>query len=212
MKLITFASASHLPMLREFFLESYFRFPQGIDELTIFKMPQPTPIPEFGSVEYWNHSRRQAVVTADYLRQCKAGEIVLSADCDIQWFGPLDELVKLHPDKVLAAQYDPPDILCGGFMRFIVCESTIRLCDAIVAGMSSPEAGHATKWLNQAGFDLGISRIGFDLNQVWSQRYVWKSGDAVPPPPTEMIVHHASWVLDLGSKIELLRAVKALKS
>lgn len=211
MILLTFVTDSHLALLERYFLPSVFRYPQGIDELRVFRMEQRLPVPEFGTEAYWQHSRAQAVLTARALREAPEGAWVISADCDIQWFGPLTSILEQHPDLDLMCQYDPPDILCGGFMRFRRNAKTVELCDAIARNMETSRSGHATNRLNWDSASLNIPRKGFDLDQVWSQRYVWKTGDPLPIVPPTVLVHHASWIVDLKSKLAMLEHVRSIR-
>lgn len=211
MKIITFASPSHFALLRQF-LNCYERMPEGVESIEIFQPTQVWPIPIYGSVPYWHHSRAQAVLTANAMERCAEGELLLATDCDVQWFQPLSRIAQIQPDKTMMFQMERDGRMCGGFMRFRVCDQSIRFCRRTVCEMASPDCGHATDVMNRLLQNDTWDWAGFEVNIVWSQGYVWQSGSPLPIPPPGMVVHHASWVTSLESKLALLSGIRNLVS
>ena len=151
------------------------------------------------------------MITYDAMAAAKPGDVVLSVDCDAQWFKPLTAISGFLPELELVCQMDAaPEPLCGGFMRMRVTPATVALCKGVVDGMSSPQAGHATHWINRLALEMNISHGTFPLEMVWATvGIVWSNGMALPQIPANLVAQHCSYVTGMENKIALMKLVRS---
>ena len=153
-KLITFCSTSHLELLRDFFLPSFLKYPQGIDSLKINHMPQVCPSATYKAPGWDTFSGMKVQKTIEELESSRDGDIVLAADCDLQWFGPLDGLLDRSSQFEIIAQDDGPGGLCGRFIAIRANPKTRAFYKAIADNMQAtgrddpilPQRHHPPAW------------------------------------------------------------------
>ena len=208
MKLVTVFSDTHRPLLEQFFLPSYTRYPDGFDSLNIHYYGKASSAAAVYETKEWlevpKFKIRKLIEEAD---KTKDGDFILYSDCDVQWFGPLDQMVALAPALDLVAQWDAPGLLCTGLFRMKVSHA-MRLF--LKAWLHETTYGTLNDQfvLNNIIKTSGLSFDGYDNDLVWSVRKIWRINDRVPTPPDGMLVHHGNWTTNPYDKAALMRAVK----
>ena len=109
MKLYTHVTATHVEMARRFLLPSASEF--DVNMGTSKQAGQGS----FGSRGWWDNVKAKARTMWRAVRD-KPGDIIVWADADVQFFGPVkDRLVALLGDADIASQREPGGAPCTGF-------------------------------------------------------------------------------------------------
>lgn len=205
MKLLTFCSDSHVGLLRDFFMPSFYAHPEGFDSLVIARMEQVCPSGGY-KTPGWDHFFRAKINRViEELEATKHGDFLYLVDCDVQWFNPLPSGRYLDID--LAGQDDGAGGFCPGIARIRVSNRMRSFWKALLARVENSDRDEQfaiNDLLAAAPFRWSF----FPSDQVWSTRSIWKLGDPIPEIPKGIVAHHANWTHSVADKVGILTAVR----
>ena len=205
MKLLTFCSDSHVGLLRDFFMPSFYAHPEGFDSLVIARMEQVCPSATY-KMPGWNEffiARIRRII--DELDSAPDGDFIFLIDCDVQWFGPIDVL--LDPAIDFQCQNDGAGGLCPGFSIIKVGYLMKKFwrCVQLHATASGRDDQFS---INDLIHHFPLKVQMFNRNRVWTTRAIWEPDEPIPTLPNEILVHHANWVVSVENKVRILTAVR----
>jgi len=205
MKLLTFCSDSHVGLLRDFFMPSFYAHPEGFDSLVIARMNQVCHSATY-KMPGWNEffiARIRRII--DELDSTPDGGFIFLIDCDVQWFGPIDVL--LDPAIDFQCQNDGAGGLCPGFSIIKVGYLMKKFwrCVQIHAAASGQDDQFSINDLIQ-DFPLRVQM--FNKERVWTTRAIWELNEPIPIIPKEILAHHANWTVSVKNKEAILTGVR----
>lgn len=166
-------------------------------------------LPECGNGTYknelWTMATKSKLEAILEIIDSNIDDIFIFSDVDIQFFGPLTDLITdsiRHCD--LVTQNDPSlkydQMYCTGFMAIRNKPRVRALFQATLDLMNQDSNLDDQDAFNIVARDTTNVKIGlFDQNVVWSHRKMWKPGDELEVPE-EILVHHANWTHTLNDK------------
>ncbi len=205
MKLLTFCSDSHVGLLRDFFMPSFYAHPEGFDSLVIARMEQVCPSGGY-KTPGWDHFFRAKINRViEELENTKDGDFLFLIDCDVQWFGSTN--VSEYSAFDLIGQQDGTGGFCPGIARLRAgysMRSFWKLLLERVSNSDRDEQFSINDLLETTTLHCGY----FHPDQVWSTRSIWKLGDPIPEIPKGIVAHHANWTHSVADKVGILTAVR----
>jgi hypothetical protein len=212
MKICTFLSEAQRGMYENYFLSS---LPPEFEICTVYHSGDHVNPP--GEYYSWGtpcpaFSERTKAKTVFMKKTCEEnfGEVVVFADADLQFFGPLKEtLIQELGDLDMVCQEDDnwsaSRKLCGGLMvcrcnertldLFGKMEENFRCDDQVTLNDQKDRCNHKTFPKEK------IFTVGHVLGRRWDKEVHFSI-------PSQILVHHASWVIGIENKIKLLEIVK----
>jgi hypothetical protein len=209
MKLVALYSDSHEPLLREFFLPSFLKYPDGFSSLVIQRIPQGCSSGKYGDPGWESAMVHKVRVILKELRALSSGDSMVYSDVDVQWFSPIGKyLAEAFPESAAVFQVDV-GMPCTGFMRLASCPEVFGAVEAALEALVSGRLR-----CDQIAFDESRKRLilpveYFDPEEVWTARgSIWKLGDPVPEVPDKIRVHHGNWNFGVEAKLGIMAAVR----
>jgi hypothetical protein len=204
-KVYTYATPSHLPLLREHFLPS-FPFSVGVD-LHIEMMPQECATGDYMAAG-WNATMLRklelCIAAAD-----SAEHIVAVVDCDVRWHGSIDPVLECIERDTIVGHFDAPGVFCAGVMFFRPSDLIRRVFARAYALLVNDRVDHDQTGINVAAREKGVNLVAHPA--IWSHGCVkpgrWEPGLPLPEAPQNMILHHANWCVGVENKAKLLREI-----
>ena len=173
-------------------------------------------LPAIGDGSYrntqWTDATRRKIEMIITILEHGIDDIFMFSDVDIQFFGPLTDIVThCIKEHDIVTQKDPSknyDLMhCTGFMAMRVTKENKRLFKQTLQRMIDDPASDDQDAFNEIVRE-GAWNIGtFDEDIVWSHRKMWRAGDDIDVPES-VAVHHANWVYSVEDKLAQLEAVK----
>lgn len=209
MKLFSFYSDSHIPLLNAHFLPSV---PFDM-QMILMHMPQECPTGSYYS-QGWSKTMAYKAKAIEHALQVET-EPFFVVDADARFYGPFaDDALACLNDADIAFQYEgaaahPQNALCAGCY---IARPSSRLAAAFARAWALiPRVGG-----DQLALGVVLARTP-TIHTVrlprryWSQGRdsgaVWTPGQPVGPP-TDLLVHHANWCVGVENKLALLEAVR----
>jgi hypothetical protein len=212
MKIYTFYTDSHKQLLDDFFLPSFEKTNKNM-ELIVTKFDQQCKSGIYMS-DGWMKSMHDKVDLIIRGIEENWNSFFVHADCDIQFFGDIKEdLLNQIEDNDLAGTDDDPfnqnsEISCG----FFICkgnEKTLSLFKEVKRIMGGNlHDQHAfnhiknnyisSKKLNYKHYNVSHSNGG----------RIWYPGIQLNPFNTNILTHHANWIIGVEHKIKNLELIR----
>jgi hypothetical protein len=167
-------------------------------------------LPKIGDGKYknelWCEATKKKLEIILEIINARIDDIFIFSDVDVQFFGPLTDLVTHHIyNNDIVTQKDPSkdhDVMyCTGFMAIRICPRMREFFENVLALMEeNPELDDQDAF-NEVARISDIRINTFDDKAVWSHRKMWKPNDGQElEVPDDIIVHHANWVYSIEHK------------
>lgn len=207
MKIYASYTDSHRALLETHFLPS---IPPGFD-VVLRRHEQLCPSGVFGS-QGWDAAMEEKVRFRLEAIENEAEPFIL-CDVDLRFYGlNVGEVMAWSRHGDLLCQDDGAE-LCTGFMILRRSAVTRALFLRVLATIKN--VGREQPALNVAVasmFELRVTKLPRD--RFWTAGLVdgvWDGRSPITPPPADMIVHHANWVMGTNRKLAMLNAVLEMK-
>lgn len=173
-------------------------------------------LPEFGSGKYknqmWQEATRQKTEMIIEIIDYGLDDIFIFSDVDIQFFGPITDLVtKAIIGHDIVLQQDPSAkyelMYCTGFMAIRLSNKIKKFFESILELMDERQELDDQDAFNLLAREPHDLKLGtFDPKIVWSHRKMWRAGQEIEFPD-EMLIHHANWTSSIEDKIAQLELI-----
>lgn len=212
MKMYTFYTDSHQTLLNDWFLPSFNKTNKNM-ELIVTKFDQHCKNGVY-MTDGWMNSMHDKVDLIIRGIEENWNDYFVHADCDIQFFGDLKEdLLNQIGEYDLAGTDDDPfnpnsEISCG----FFICkgnDKTLSLFKEVKRTMGGNfHDQHAfNHFKNNFISSKKLNYKHFAISHANGGR-LWQPGIEVNPFKTDILTHHANWILGVDNKIKNLKLIR----
>jgi hypothetical protein len=208
LKIYALVTKSHEPMLNDWFLKT---MPADCRPIINFMHAEPA---EFRKGQ-WHKIFAQKIEMI--LETLGSNDIIVVSDVDIQFFKPIAEDIRSRmQDKDILFQNN----LCGRSTAVVgLCAGFIalRCSDAVrpffekalqdVNDLNDPRIDDQVVYAGILKYFPNL-RFGLLPDNYWTRAELWVPDNDLKPP-SDIVIHHANWVLGIEHKLEQLKRVRS---
>lgn len=204
---------SHKILFEKYFQPSL----QDNFDLHIKKIPQECPSAEFMSENWTKTTIKKVIYIIEAIKENR-GNIIIYADVDIQFFGPIEKDIRrlMKKKDFLIQKDDPKGRVCSGFFVMRANKKTLALWEDVLTIMQNDHTVSDQTALNRC---LNKKKNPYAI--CWDylpNRYFgggtltgrsWRPGRKIYVPKNAKM-HHANWTKGIKNKIKQLLYVKKI--
>jgi hypothetical protein len=201
------ARETHTPLLWDFFLPSFRKYPDGFDSISMHRLSAAGGV--WASEEWGNFLVHRTQWMLRLLKHSVGGSKLLFSDVDVQWFKPVGTPVaQFEPSAPFVSMQDKLGSPCMGFFRVTACPWTISaftdLEETIRTGTEKVDQDILAKLFEARGYTPPL----FDADEFWACRGKINDGSLVEEVPKNIRMHHGNWNYLVAEKAKLMTAVR----
>jgi len=220
-KLLTFYSDTHLELYENYFLKSYNKFLTNEFNLKTKHIPQISSTGEYGKEGFEETMIEKIKFIIENINLNDPLPLVF-ADCDVNFLNSFktDIVKELQNFDIKFQLNHPSGELCAGFFIAKQNSKVLQFFEAVLTNLTDslvdntlPPGLSDQNIINY--FYKNLSSEDINIGSLCPKKYYtvihsikdrWTNQEFTPP--SEMLVHHANWVVGIDKKIELMEYIQ----